>query len=317
MLVVAAGLAVARTSAAQVTSYAEFKVVRFHQTGPMPPDAPDYPNAYVFGARVFSSDHGAISQATLTPPAGAAVKFEGWGPLAFEFRRGGGFGSKPDLDSRFPSGTYTFALKEGAETATLELPEEELYPDTIPAFAEESWNAMQAVDASGSFALRWNTFQKHQQANAAFTFIKIYEEGSTEPVFDVSYLEPRKGDCALPANVLKSGARYRIELVFSNRADRPAAGFGNALGTVGFDCLTYADLTTRPPQLAFSSAGGQLLLSWPVAGSDYVVEASDALDGTSAWVPLADSSAPCGDRLVLALSPNAPTKFFRLRKVGK
>jgi hypothetical protein len=67
------------------------------------------------------------------------------------------------------------------------------------------------------------------------------------------------------------------------------------------------------PQLRVLVFGTQLVLSWPVSASDYVLETSGTLSGNS-WTPVTSEPFVLGDTLKVTNLLAAPTAFFRLRR---
>lgn len=68
------------------------------------------------------------------------------------------------------------------------------------------------------------------------------------------------------------------------------------------------------PALAITRSSGQLVLSWPAAASDFVLESATNLSAATIWTPFPAGSNTLGTNRVLALTPSAPRQFFRLRK---
>ena len=301
---------------AEVASYSTFKVARFHQASAAPPATLDFPNAYCFGARLFTAKPGEVIKARVTPPIGSARDLNEPGPLSLDFNGGRFFDSKANLDDAFPSGNNVFEINGSAETSRLTIPDGELYPQTVPAVAPETWVAMQSLDACQPFTLTWNGFKRHPAADTAFTFVRIYEEGaySDPPRYAVGLLDPGTNRCLVPANVLKSATRYRVELIFSNRSERRAAGFGQALAVAGFDELTYASLNTRPPELKLVFDGRRRKLSFPVTAKDFTLEYTDHLGIGAKWNPVTADLPIVNGEFVLTNFDAAPAMFLRLRK---
>ena len=101
---------------------------------------------------------------------------------------------------------------------------------------------------------------------------------------------------------------------FSNRQDTPNAGFGGALGTVGFDNLTYTTLVTIPPWLHITAAANQeVTLTWPALISNFALQQNDSLGTDDAgWTTLTNVPVTmCGTNSV-ALPASDGQEFFRL-----
>jgi sugar lactone lactonase YvrE len=66
--------------------------------------------------------------------------------------------------------------------------------------------------------------------------------------------------------------------------------------------------------LQISLAGSQVVLSWPVSTSNYVLEASLDLGIAVAWIPLTNGTVVVGDTMVLTNSLSTSGTFYRLRE---
>src|SRR5439155_15285077 len=66
--------------------------------------------------------------------------------------------------------------------------------------------------------------------------------------------------------------------------------------------------------MQYSLSGNQLLLSWPVAASNFVLETSSTLTPGAIWTPLTNGMAVFGDSFVRTNSLTTPTAFYRLHK---
>ena len=69
-----------------------------------------------------------------------------------------------------------------------------------------------------------------------------------------------------------------------------------------------------PPTLQITWAGDHLVLTWPVASSNYVLETTASLGSGASWAPLTNGIAVSGGSCLLTNSTAASTAFFRLRK---
>lgn len=97
---------------------------------------------------------------------------------------------------------------------------------------------------------------------------------------------------------------YPACLTMDNAGNLYVADMGNdaiRLGSIGFSLQT-------------SLSGSQLILSWPILASNFVLETSSALNASVSWTPLSNGIAASGDSFVLTNSTAAPDAFFRLHK---
>lgn len=112
---------------------------------------------------------------------------------------------------------------------------------------------------------------------------------------------------------------------FSGSTDGVGTGarFGGPAG-IALDSsanLYVADVNTHRIRLggiAFalqaSLSGSQLILSWPILASNFVLETSSAIDASAPWTPLSNGIVASGNTFVLTNSTDAPAAFFRLHK---
>ena len=72
--------------------------------------------------------------------------------------------------------------------------------------------------------------------------------------------------------------------------------------------------TPRAPKLTIARSGPSLLLSWPRAATNYVLDFTQTLTDSNNWAPVGTVPAILGDAYVVTNSPSASQEFFRLRK---
>jgi hypothetical protein len=299
---------------AQVTNFSVFKVTVYQQTGGTPPSTPDTPNAYYFGAQLNTSDSTGYLDVNLTGPGAAPTAYlSEITPYYFDFGSPY-YADKPGLDADYPSGEYDFYVDytNFSEFGSVTVPAQELYATNVAAFTTNCWNAMQQVDPAQDFTLNWNSFVASPGTTSAYTFIDIFNENTGEAPFSADFLTPDTITTNIPANTLQYGEVYRVNAFFSNRQDTSDAGFGGALGTVGFDNLTYTTLITIPPWLKISAANTNITLTWPVLSTNYVLESAVQLSAGAVWSTITNVPTPVGYTNVLTLPAAAPGRFFRL-----
>ena len=71
----------------------------------------------------------------------------------------------------------------------------------------------------------------------------------------------------------------------------------------------------NPPTLGFTSSGNFLLIFWPVASSNFVLETSAALSPAQ-WVQVASPPLQIGDQYLESMQMNSSNQFYRLRFTG-
>ena len=79
---------------------------------------------------------------------------------------------------------------------------------------------------------------------------------------------------------------------------------------------SYATLTVNPrPLLGAIWSGDALLISWPVATSNFVLEVSPSLFPAN-WVPVTNPPIQVGDEYQASIQPTNSSSFYRLRFLG-
>jgi len=71
-------------------------------------------------------------------------------------------------------------------------------------------------------------------------------------------------------------------------------------------------LTSPSPQLSIATAGGNLLLSWPVTDVPFQLESAPSLPGTGSWSPVTQTAATNGSTVSVLVPTANSTAFFRL-----
>ena len=303
---------------AQVTNFSLFKVTVYYQYSPTPPTTPDFPNAYYFGAQLNSSDSSDYADVTITSPGNAPLAdLDQLSPGFYDFNSPY-YADKIDFDGDYPGGEYDYFIDHldlSQEFGSLTVPDEELYATNAAAFTTNCWNAMQQVDPSACFELDWNSFVPSPDTTSAFTFVDIYDPDNNF-IYGHDFLSPDIMTTNIPANTLQYGTTYRVNVFFSSRQDTINAGFGSALGTVGFDNLTYTTLVTIPPWLRIASqCQTNVVLTWSTLTTNFVLQATPQL-APAAWTTI--TNIPCVQATTnfLTLPAGCPTRFFRLYSPG-
>ena len=102
-----------------------------------------------------------------------------------------------------------------------------------------------------------------------------------------------------------------------------AGFFGSA--TIGFGSITLTNGGGRDtflaklglplrPALGISASPSQVVLSWPVAASNFSLEAATNLPPAAVWVTVPSGSGTVGTNRVLTLPASGPRRFFRLHQ---
>jgi hypothetical protein len=116
-----------------------------------------------------------------------------------------------------------------------------------------------------------------------------------------------------PWYVLISGSTGGTLIVDSVQTPAPPGPL-----TLGFDApatvefLAPAQDTLR---LQRSSIPGQVQLSWPLAGTNYLLEFTGSLSGNPHWQAVTNAVAIAGSQFLFTAPASQPAQFFRLRRV--
>ena len=82
--------------------------------------------------------------------------------------------------------------------------------------------------------------------------------------------------------------------------------------TVAVDGLRF--YTEARPVLEAQPAGNQLVLSWPITATNFVLEASSTLSFSNVWSVVTNVPAVTGFQFSVTNSPESQSGFYRLRK---
>lgn len=299
-------------ASAQVTNFSIFKVTVYHQAGTAPPAAPDVPNAYYFGAQLNTVQATNYVDVYFDGPATSEYLNE---ITPFYYNYGSPYyADKPSFDADFPGGEYDFYVDHTnyTESGAVMVPAQALYATNAAAVTPDCWTAMQAVDPSRDFTLNFNSFIPSTNTTSAFTFVDVPDSATGSEWFGADFMAPDITTTNIPANTLLYGETYRVNLFFSNRQDTQDAGFGGALGTVGFDNLTYTTLITIPPWLNIAGDPTNIVLTWPALAINFALESTFQLPVTNSWSVITNQPLVVGETNWLSLPAASPAQFFRL-----
>jgi hypothetical protein len=257
---------------ADVTAYNIFKTAVFQQTNATPPVWVNSPDAYFFGAQLFSSETGEyVTNATVTAPDSAVYPMPG-NPAPTYFNYGSDYyPDETSMDAAFPGGPYTFYVNDQTDSGGLNYPVEELYPTVIPCFTGDTWCRLQAVDPARPLNIYWNNFIPDSGAQSAYVFLNIYNPSGNN-VFGTNFLPFEQTNAAVPAYTLNAGTTYQLQIKFSDRVVVNSGFSSSAAGTAGFDYETFTSLITVAPLLCIAPGTNAAVLSWSVAASNFALE---------------------------------------------
>jgi lysophospholipase L1-like esterase len=85
--------------------------------------------------------------------------------------------------------------------------------------------------------------------------------------------------------------------------------------SLGFDMEVIGTGYFLPPPLSIAATATNMFLAWPVAGGNgYTLYSSTDLAASGSWTPVTATVQTNSDQYVVALAPDASTRFFRLQK---
>ena len=305
------------SSEAQVTNFSIFKVTVYNQTNAAPPVTPNSPDAYYFGAQLNTLDSSNYVDVYFVDPNGDTTYLSQITPYYFNFGSPY-FSNKTDFDMTYGSGEYDFYVDHTnmvdhttyTDSGLVIVPDEDIYTTNIAAFTTNCWTAMQQVDPTRCFTLEWNPFTPSTNTTSYFTFVNVQDADGNTP-FAANYLTPDTATTNIPACTLLYGETYTVNVFFSDRQDTQNAGFGDALGTVGFDHLTYTTLVTIPPWLHIFGANNSVTLTWPALATNFVLTSTVQLS-PSQWSVVTNTPVTFGCTNSLVLPVVGSSQFFRL-----
>ena len=82
----------------------------------------------------------------------------------------------------------------------------------------------------------------------------------------------------------------------------------------GFELGPNLLLLPPVPSLQVSASGNQIVLSWPLWATNYVLEMSAAAGPAGSWTATTNAAAVSGQSLVATNPTSTPSAFYRLRQ---
>jgi O-glycosyl hydrolase len=93
---------------------------------------------------------------------------------------------------------------------------------------------------------------------------------------------------------------------------------GNLVVSVPGDCIFtltgFSGVSHAPPILRADIGAGAITISWPSTATNYVLEASSGIDGTSNWSAVTNAPQQSAQEIVVTIPASVLQQFFRLRK---
>lgn len=254
-------LAQSGASAADVRQYNLLKGQTFIQTSAGAPVASG-PSNFVMQAEGDGQIMGSLTNMTFTKPNTQVVSLSVDGGTSFRFEQN--FSSMTDLNTAFPSGTYTVTmqtLNDGTRGVQLSLTGD-LYPDTphISNFA-----AAQAVVPSQDFTLTWDAW-------AGGTVQDIVQVRIVDSSDNDVFSSPEQGQpgaltgvstsVLIPARKLRPGQTYGVEMVFGRASEFNQSSYPGATGLAAYFKRLQFQLITTGTQTGPTAGNFQLVFNF-------------------------------------------------------
>ncbi len=237
--------------ATDVNMYGVVKQQNFLQDNPVAPSLSPggMSDNGVLGFNLFVDGSVAPTSATVQVPGGA-VKTATSDSFGTQFKES--FGTKLELDTAYPAGTYQVVLHtvhDGVVTANLTLSADN-YPN-IPFIS--NYAAAQSVTASSAFTVQFTA------AGSAFFVQFTVEDENGQEVYNNSSLTQSSSSVTIPASTLQAGKKYTGKLFFANGNTDTTSYPGGVTGVAAyakqteFSLVTVGGTDTVAPYLTASS----------------------------------------------------------------
>jgi hypothetical protein len=283
-------------SAPDVEDYIITKGRSFEQTNDWS-IIPEEGKEFIFDAKVDSAGAGVVLKGFLTSAAGSTLpllidgkdaEYEDAGPTA------------ELLDSKFPTGTYTFELNllhDGTKRASVDFVDCP-YP---PAPHLTSFDPSQEIRAEQDLLICWDEWT----GGSYYDFIQVrVEDSDGKKIFetagfgDKDALDSKATRVTVPAGTLMAGEDYKARIVFTKVVAADTSAYAGVIGLGTYFTRTKFDIRTAPPDVkAFSVAKGHVFVqsnsgdpvlhpSMPYAFAASVIMAgSNTVNGASITTP--------------------------------
>lgn len=242
----------------QVTMYTMRYVAESNQVAAGPPPAA---NRHVFASRVFAQTGIDFFDCWLTPPFPASqVVFEYDNFSGFEFESVA-YSTQTALLAAWPRGLYRFDLFGGFSPAqALSFSRvAEWWPASQPAISAPTFNALQAIDASSTLVIPFNSFDFAFPATSGTTRVEITDLFDSTLVYSMVAAQPATS-VTVPAGTLLAGRPYEVAIAHvAMLADTDPTQPGNPVVAVSFERLTRVPATCIAPPACiadFNQDGG-------------------------------------------------------------
>ncbi len=285
---VAAPLTGATVASAQVTMYTMQYVVEANQVSPGPPPAT---TQHFFASRVFAQTGIDFFDCWLTPPFPASqVVFEYDNFSGFEFQSGA-YATQAALLAAWPRGLYRFDLFGGFSPAQMLSHSRvaEWWPAVQPTISAATFNALQAVDASNSLVIPFNSFAIAFPATSGTTRVEITDLFDSTLAYSMVVTQPATS-VTVPAGTLEAGRPYEVAIAHvAMLADFDPTQPGNPVVAVSFERVTRVPAACIAPPTCiadFNQDGGvdgqdveAFFIAWEAGGAAGDINQDGGVDG--------------------------------------
>lgn len=213
-------------------------------------EAPPPPaNQFTFASRIFCTSAADISAAQVrTPgaPAPTPLNHESAGVWSFY---SASFSTQEALLDAYPTGPYLFQISGGLlgfQQATIAR-QVDLFLADPPVYTQGTVTALQGLDPSQDFTIRFSSFEIPEGGNVALSYISVYTLPNFGYVYGAFISQPSE-EAVIPAGTLPPDTSLAFYLSNSARFQYSDGGFGSAEAIIAFDLTTYTQ--------GFSTAGG-------------------------------------------------------------
>lgn len=264
------------------------------------------PTGFVYHADVEGITSNSVLSASNQVPGGAFVELSKDNPEDTSFSFSAAFTTKAELDTNFPSGTYTMTIdtaNQGTLMPALALPADD-YPVDAPQIV--NFDAAQMVQPGADFLLQWSSFTGGT-VNDLVSF-EVRDDQGNEVQGSSGDLDGTATSALIPAGTLQTGTTYQASVFFA-KLTTDTNSIPGATGLAGFFKQTTFSLvtvsTTNFVDLAVSKTDGPdpatigASLTYTVAvqnvGSDIAtgVTVTDVLPASVTFVSATPSQGTC------------------------
>ncbi len=238
-----------------------FKWEEFEQVSHAAPTKSVY-NAFYPYVRADVGDF--TAPATLVGPSGSLpTTFFAGSDFATSEHYVDAFPSRAALDAAAPNGDYTFTLNGGLlDGQSGSIPLVNPWPEQIPTFTPDSFDALQSAEASQDIAVSWNAFVPAAIAEDPRVRLFLIDLTDFNFLIEEQAMPATTTDYMISASLLEPGRDYALQLIFSNATETTGPAFGSAsvLSDVYVQTSVHFSVVPEPTSLAPLAFAGLAVL---------------------------------------------------------